>query len=157
MKSLKPQLNILLAAVFAIASSSSLACTMLYQGPFATFAQMQPVIVRARVIAHGDSLHSRADYFEEMTVAVSEVIKGDYSNERIEFFGDTGMSCLRYITLEQFPIGSEHLFILEGSKPRQPLMAVGESSVRIEGDTVHGRDLAEEYAMSLAELLVRVR
>ncbi len=157
MKSFKSRLKILLVVVFAFASSSSLACTMLYQGPFATFAQMQPVIVRARVIAHGESLRNRADYFEEMTVAVSEVIKGDYPNGRIRFFGDTGMSCLSYITLEKYPIDSEHLFILESSKPRQPLLAAGESSVRIEGDTVHGRDLAEQYAMPLAELLVRVR
>ena len=149
--SLKTRCSLLM--LLSLASSSSLACTTLYIGDFLEFSKTQPVIVRATVSSHGAILRINADYFEEMTVTVTGVVKGDFSHDSVVFFGDTGSSCLRYITRAEFPIGSEHLFILESSDSRQPLLVAGESSVRVLGDTILGRDLVEEYSMPLTALL----
>ncbi|PCI74710.1 MAG: hypothetical protein COB20_14710 [SAR86 cluster bacterium] len=157
MKILSLPIRSTLIILIAIAGSSSLACTSIYIGKFQNFSNTQPIVVRATVVIHGESLRSRADYFEEMTVVVTDVIKGDFPYRSFTFFGDTGMSCLRYITREEFQIGSEHLFILQNAEARQPLLVAGESSVRIEGDTIYGRDLFEEYTMPLEELVELVK
>ncbi len=71
------------------------------------------------------------------------------------------MSCLRYITLDDYPVGSEHLFILTNDESLQPLLVCGESSLLINGDTVQGhvRDDSEyrTYELGYDELLERVR
>ena len=78
-----------------------------------------------------------------------------------DFYGDTGMSCLRYITAEDFPLGSEHFFILSDTDAVQPLLVCGESSLRIEGDRVHGQQPGpagwEPYSVPIDLLLASLQ
>ena len=133
----------------------------MYMGVFEEYSKLHPIVVRGTVHEHGDTLPNRSDYFKTMTVTVSETIKGSFPHTAFEFFGDTGMSCLRYITLEDYPIGSEHLFILESEEALQPLMVCGESSVLITQGTIQGhlRDANgyHTYEQDLDEFLTKLR
>ena len=126
-------------------------------GKFQVFAQSHPIVVRGTISKHGDALRINPEYFKDMTIAVTDVVKGDFPHTSFEFYGDTGMSCLRYITADDYPIGSEHLFILSDNSAVQPLMVCGESSVLIQGNTVVGRESFEKYTMKLDELIQLVR
>lgn len=142
-----------LALAAALWASASLACTCVYEGPFTDFAKQHPIIVRGTVQSYGDTLRNHSDRFETMTVTVREIIKGDFPHRQFEFFGDTGMSCLRFITLHDYPIGSEHLFILRDTETVQPLMVCDESSVEIIDNSVHGRVHVPEGIRSYEEAL----
>lgn len=142
-----------LALAAALWTSASLACTCVYEGPFTEFAEQHPIIVRATVQTYGDRLRNYSDRFETMTVTVREIIKGDFPHRQFEFIGDTGMSCLSFITLHDYPIGSEHLFILRDAESVQPLMVCGESSVEIIGGSIHGRVHVPEGIRSYEETL----
>lgn len=161
MKICSRQIKGLLATIAALSFGSSVACTCLYMGAFEEFAQSYRVVVRGTVLGYGEQLPNKSDYFKTMSVSVSESIKGEFAHSEIEFFGDTGMSCLQYITSEDYPIGSEHLFILESEGPVQPLLVCGESSVRIVGDSVEGQILDSgvysPYSKNLDEFLELVR
>lgn len=146
--------------VAALSFGSSVACTCLYMGSFEEFVQEHPIVVRGTVQGHGEQLRNRSSYFETMSIAVSGTIKGYFPHSEFEFIGDTGMSCLRYITSEDYPIGSEHFFILESEEPIQPLMVCGEASVRIMGDIVKGHSLHggySTYEKDLDEFLEKIR
>lgn len=151
----------IIAIAVAVYVSSGFACTCMFAGIFEEFAEQHPIIVRGTVYQHGEILPNNSDYFKTMTIVVSETIKGSFPHTAFEFYGDTGMSCLRYITLDDYPIGSEHLFILESEESLQPLMVCGESSLLIQGDTVQGhvRDASgyHTYELDINELLERVR
>lgn len=155
------QIKGILATIATLSFSSSVACTCLYMGMFEEFVKEHPVVVRGSIQEHGERLPNQIGYFRTMSVAVSETIKGNFAHSEIRFFGDTGMSCLRYITSEDYPIGSEHLFILESEESVQPLMVCGEASVRIVGNSVEGRALDSgiynTYRRNLDEFLELVR
>lgn len=108
--------------VAALSFSTSMACTCLYMSVFEEFAKEHPIVIRVTVQGHGEQLPNQPDYFKTMSVAVAETIKGYFPHTELEFFGETGMSCLRYISLEDYPLGSEHFFILESEESIQPLM-----------------------------------
>lgn len=150
-----------IAIAAALSISSSIACLCVYMGTFEEFSKLHPVIVRGTVYEHGQALRDRPGFFKTMTVTVSDTIKGSFPHTEVEFFGDTGMSCLRYITLEDYPLGSEHLFILESDKSAQPLIVCGESSVLITDSTVQGhmRDANGylTYERDLEEFLDKVK
>lgn len=150
----------ILTVVTAFLYGSSIACTCLYMGTFEEFATEHPVIIKGTVQEYGEQLHNRSGYFQTMSIAVSESIKGSFPHSRLELFGDTGMSCLRYISSEDYPIGSEHLFILESDELVQPLMVCGEASVQITGETVTGHSLHSgyrKYERNLDEFLAQIR
>lgn len=142
-------------------ASGSYACSCAPGGVFEVFAEQHPVIVRGTVLQHGERLPNNSGYFRTMTIGVSNTLKGNFPHSVFEFYGDTGMSCLRYITLDDYPVGSEHLFILASDETLQPLMVCGESSLLINGDTVQGlrRDANGDptYEIDINELLDRVR
>lgn len=149
-------------AIVASASiSSSIACTCMFAGIFEEFAAQHPIVVRGTVYQHGEKLPNNSNYFRTMTIVVSGTIKGNFPHTAFEFYGDTGMSCLRYITPDDYPIGSEHLFILESEESYQPLMVCGESSLLIHGDTAQGhvRDASgyHTYELEINDLLERLR
>ena len=135
-----------------------LACSCLYQGRFAEFANDHPVIVRATVLSLNNPLpFIDRDTYRTMTVRVNEVIRGEPYDGEMVFTGDSGNDCLTYITGSQYAIGSEHLFVTGSLFPEQPLLGCGEPSVRILGDRVTGVDLDRPlqpvYTMALNELL----
>lgn len=150
-----------LAVASTVFASGSYACSCVSAGVFEVFAEQHPIIVRGTVLQHGERLPINSDYFRTMTIGVSNTLKGDFPHSTFEFYGDTGMSCLRYITLDDYPIGSEHLFILASDEALQPLMVCGESSLLINGDTVQGQvrdgNGYRTYEIDLNELLDRVR
>lgn len=155
---MKLALAIAASTVFA---SSSYACSCAPAGVFEVFAEQHPFIVRGTVLQHGEKLPNNSGYFRTMTIGVSNTLKGNFPHSTFEFYGDTGMSCLRYITLDDYPVGSEHLFILASDEVLQPLMVCGESSLLINGDTVQGqrRDANGDptYEIDLSELLDSLR
>lgn len=148
-------------AIAALSFSSALACTCFYAGTFEVFAKQHPIIVRGVVESYGAELPTNAGFFKTMKVSVSDTIKGSFSHSTFEFFGDTGMSCLRYITRQDFPIGSEHFFLLEDDDTSQPLMSCGEASVAIHGDSIRGNVIGEneyiDYEMGVEEFIKKVR
>lgn len=153
--------KLILTVLAAFAINTSFACMCVNLGSFEEFATLHPIIVRGSVREYGEALPNGSGYFNTMTIEVSETIKGDFPHLVFQFYGDTGMSCLRYITAEDYPLGSEHLFILESGNSLQPLMVCGESSVRIVGTTVRGHTLDENgyqiYEKALEEVLNQVR
>lgn len=150
-----------LSIASTVFASGSYACSCAPGGGFEVFAEQHPVIVRGTVLQHDERLPNNSDYFRTMTISVSNTLKGDFPHSTFEFYGDTGMACLRYITLDDYPVGSEHLFILASDDALQPLMVCGESSLLINGDTVQGRSRDTNgygtYEIDLNELLDRVR
>jgi len=142
--SLETKATIIIVA--ALSFGSSLACSCHYMGVFEEFVKEHPIVVRGTVQKHGEQLRDQSSSFKTMSIVVSETIKGNFPHSEFEFFGDTGMSCLRYITLENYPVGSEHFFILESEEFNQPLMVCGESSVLIMGDIVKGYSLHGGYS-----------
>jgi hypothetical protein len=148
-------------ALILLTAGSAFACSCLYVGPFEVYSRNYPIVVRGTVMDHGETLSINSDYFATMGIEVNEIVKGDYPHDAFDFYGDTGMSCLRYITAEDFPLGSEHFFILSDTNALQPLLVCGESSVRIEDSTVLGREPGANgyvtYEMSVDEFLARVR
>ncbi|KKO10923.1 hypothetical protein LCGC14_0024060 [marine sediment metagenome] len=150
-----------LVVVATLFASASFACTCIFSGAFEVFAEQHPVIVRGKVLQHGERIPNNSGYFKTMTIVVSDTLKGSFPYSTFEFYGDTGMSCLRYITLDDYPVGSEHLFILASDESLQPLMVCGESSLLINGDTVQGRVRDGggygTYELNLGELMERVR
>lgn len=151
----------MLVTMAALFFSSSFACTCLYMGTFEEFVKEHPIVVRGTVKEHGEELATQPGYFKTMSVVVSESIKGSFPHSELQFIGDRGMSCLRYITLEDYPVGSEHLFILESEESTQPLMVCGEASVRIRGNSVEGYSLDDgsysAYERNLDEFLELIR
>lgn len=147
--------------VAALSMSASFACMCIFAGIFEEFAEQHPIIVRGTVLEHGEELPNISDSFKTMTVFVTNTVKGNFPHTTFDFYGDTGMSCLRYIALNDYPIGSEHLFILESDEPLQPLMVCGESSLLINGNIVQGHIReASGYRtdeVDLNELLERLR
>lgn len=112
MSVLSPSMKLVLAVTSSLVMSGSFACMCIYAGTFEEFADQHPFIVRGTVTQHGERLPNISGYFKTMTIAVSNTHKGNFPHTTFEFYGDTGMSCLRYITGADYPIGSEHLFIL---------------------------------------------
>ena len=161
MKILSSSMKTALAVTATLFMSASFACTCMYAGVFEVFAEQHPIIVRGTVRQHGERLPNNSRYFKTMTIGVSNTLKGNFPHDTFEFYGDTGMSCLRYITLDDYPVGSEHLFILSSDESLQPLMVCGESSLLINGNTVQGhtQDASgyRTYEMDLNELLDQVR
>ena len=151
----------LVLAIVALSVNTASATTCLYAGTFEVFAKKHPIIVRATVESYGSLVPNRNDVFRTMKVTVSETIKGVFPHSTFEFFGDTGMSALRYITRYDFLIGSEHFFVLEDDDAIQPLMGCGEASVVIHGDSVQGNRLGENgyevYEMGVGEFILKVR
>ncbi len=145
----------------AIAISSSYACTCFYQGVFLEYAEAHPIVVRGTISGYGEPLRNDETYYESMTVAVNSVVKGTYPHRRIEFQGDTGMSCLRYVTERDYPIGSEHFFIVSDQAVQQPLLVCGEGSVLLTGERIEGRNppgSAElTYSIALADFLAALK
>ena len=150
----------LVLAIVALSVNTASATTCLYAGTFEVFAKKHPIIVRATVDSYGSLVPNRTDVFRTMKVTVSETIKGVFPHSTFEFFGDTGMSALRYITRQDFPIGSEHFFLLEGDGISQPLMVCGEASVAIHGDSIHGNKINENqyevYELGVEEFIQKV-
>lgn len=151
----------LLLAVLTLFANPASATTCFYAGTFEVFAKKHPIIVRAVVDSYGSLVPNHADVFRTMKVNVSETIKGSFPHSTFQFFGDTGMSALRYITRQDFPIGSEHFFLLEDDDAFQPLMGCGEASVGIHGDSVQGHTLGENgyevYEMGVGEFIQKVK
>lgn len=148
-------------AFAALSVSAAIACTCFYAGTFEVYAKQHPIIVRGVVESYEAELRTISGIFKTMKVSVSDTIKGSFPHSTFEFFGDTGMSCLRYITRQDFPIGSEHFFILEDNDVSQPLMVCGEASVAIHGETIQGHTLGENryevYEMGVEEFINKVR
>lgn len=148
-------------ALSALSVSTAIACTCFYAGTFEVFAKQHPIIVRGVVESYGAELPTNAGIFKTMKVTVSDTIKGSFPHTSFEFFGDTGMSCLRYITRQDFPIGSEHFFLLEDDDTSQPLMSCGEASVAIYGDAIQGHAIGEDgnevYEIGVEEFINKVR
>lgn len=113
MKVISLKVKGIVATLIALSTSFSFACMCIFMGAFADFSKLHPNVVRGTVIGYGEELQNQSNYFKTMTVTVTESIKGAYPHDEVRFRGDTGMSCLRYITRDDYPIGSEHLFILE--------------------------------------------
>lgn len=151
----------LVLAIVALSANTASATSCIYAGTFEVFAKKHPIIVRATVDSYGSLVPNRADVLRTMKVTVSETIKGAFPHSTFEFFGDTGMSALRYITRYDFPIGSEHFFLLEDDGISQPLMVCGEASVVIHGDSVQGNRLGENgyevYEMGVEEFIQKIR
>lgn len=149
--------RVLVAVTAALSMSSSLACSCFYAGVFDEYSRQQPIVVRGTVAEHGAQLRNRSGVFATMTVDVSDSVKGCFPHARFQFEGDTGKSCLRYITDNDYPIGSEHLFILASEESFQPLMSCGESSVLIKGDKAEGHLMDvngyRTYEVDLEELV----
>jgi hypothetical protein len=152
--------NLFPVLALLLATGGAFACSCFYVGTFDVYSRHYPIVVRGTVTDHGETLSINSDYFATMGIEVNERVKGDYPHDAFDFYGDTGMSCLRYITAEDFPLGSEHFFILSDTNALQPLLVCGESSVRIEGNTVHGQELGPDgytpYAMPVDEFLSRL-
>ena len=148
-------------ALAALSVSTAIACTCFYAGTFEVYSKQHPIIVRGVVESYGVELSTNPGIFKTMKVSVSDTIKGSFSHHSFEFFGDTGMSCLRYITRQDFPIGSEHFFLLEDDDISQPLMSCGEASVAIHGDSIQGHAIGENeyimYEMGVEEFINKVR
>lgn len=151
----------LVLAIVALSVNTASATSCIYAGTFEVFAKKHPIIVRAVVDSYGTLVPNHADVFRTMKVTVSETIKGSFPHSTFEFFGDTGMSALRYITRQDFPIGSEHFFLLEDDDLSQPLMVCGEASVAIHGDSIRGNAIGENgyivYEMGVEEFIQKVR
>ena len=148
-------------ALAALSVTTAIACTCFYAGTFEVYAKQHPIIVRGVVESYGAELPTNAGIFKTMRVSVSDTIKGSFPHTTFEFFGDTGMSCLRYITRQDFPIGSEHFFLLEDDDASQPLMVCGEASVAIHGDSIQGNMISENeyvvYEMDVEGFIQKVR
>lgn len=141
----------------ALASGNVMACSCAHMGIFHEYAGLHPIVIRGTVVGYGSTLRINENYFGTMVVAVDEVIKGSLTFKAVEFYGDTGMSCLRYISEDQYPPGSEHLFILQADTERQPLLGCGEVSVVIDGDRIIGSSPGtggySAYEMALEDLI----
>ena len=148
-------------ALAALSVTTAIGCTCFYAGTFEVYAKQHPIIVRGVVESYGPELPTNAGIFKTMKVSVSDTIKGSFPHSTFEFFGDTGMSCLRYITRQDFPIGSEHFFLLEDYDASQPLMVCGEASVAIHGDSIQGNMISENeyvvYEMGVEEFIQKIR
>ncbi|MGJ8690490.1 MAG: hypothetical protein ACSHXZ_13335 [Gammaproteobacteria bacterium] len=145
-----------------LSMGTSFACMCFFSGIFEDYADQHPIVIRGTVTQHGEELPNiSTGYFRTMKIDVSGTIKGSFPHTTFEFYGDTGMSCLRYISLRDFPVGSEHLFILRSDESLQPLMSCGESSLLILGDTVQGyvqeASGYNTYELGLEELIGRLQ
>ena len=149
----------ILAMIIALSSTYAMACSCFYGGKFQEYSASFPIVVRGTVSSYGDTLRNREGYFSTMYIDVSDVVKGDFSSNHVELQGDTGMSCFKFITNSQFPIGSEHLFLITNNQTTQPLWGCGESSVRIIGDFAEGIDGNGTgfYRIKLEELVDLIR
>lgn len=155
------QLAFVVSVSFLLSPLTTMACSCIYGGVFAEYSTAAETIVRATITGYGPELSSIDNYYETMRVEVNDVIKGDLSQKVITIYGDTGMSCLSYITAEKYPLGSEHLIALPDNSDFQPLGApippkgCGEASVRVNGDQVEGVDLLNRgaYFYELGEFI----
>ena len=161
MKTLSIHFRLLTSILVFASSGIAIACSCLYGGKFEEFSQTNPIIVRASISHYGNELRINTDYFENMVVKVSEVVKGELPHGDLVLQGDTGMSCSYYITVNRFPIGNEYLFSLTGSESVQMLPGCGESSVLINGAFVEGVELTDSgydnYRIQLEEFIERIR
>lgn len=111
-------------------SQPALACTCSDGGDFAEFSADLPIVVRAKIVSHGDSLPFNSNQYQDMGVEIVEVVKGTYPNRVLTLVGDSGMSCLNPINRSKYPLGSEHFIALLNTEEKQGLLGCGESSVR---------------------------
>ena len=146
--------------LLAFLPTIALACTCFYQGEFIEYSRSHPIVIKGRVAFHGQQLRNRENTFTSMLIEVSEVIKGSLDERTVELEGDRGMSCLQYITAEQFPIDSEHLFLLSSAQPVQGLGVCGETSVRVNNGIVEGMSRTSQgmqsYELPLEDVIERI-
>lgn len=140
--------------LFMFSSQAAYACSCAYIGSFINYTKNGGV-VRATIKEFGLKLSNGSTFYESMTVEVSQVIKGEYSEREITFLGDRGFNCRAYVDSERFKIGSEHLISLSNNDPIQPLGGCGESAVLIKDGKVHGEELInnkfESYSITLQD------
>ena len=140
-------------------ASLTFACTCLDRGKFKKYSKEQTV-VRATVINYGPKLSHGKTLYATMKVTVSEVIKGSYEFDSINFTGDPGHLCLTYIDSDIYSLGSEHLFIASSVGVDQGLAGCGEVSVSIADGKIHGawwhREKWSEYSMDYDKFIRKI-
>lgn len=97
-----------LVALFLGAPALAQACSCATGAPFSEASARSPLIVRARVLEHGDFLDRRLA--TSMTVEVQQVLKGEMRGRRMKVWGDPGNLCRPYIS--KFPVGTQWLLAL---------------------------------------------
>lgn len=159
MNSLAKIIQLACIVTVVLSSSYAIACSCRYGGKFEVYSSSNPIVVRGTILSYGTELRNDDRFFETMTIEISDVVKGTIQHSRIELQGDTGVSCFKYISLNAYPIGSEHLFSLRSTEQLQPLWGCGESSIRIKGSVAEGFDRNERgfYNIDLDELIGRIK
>ncbi len=156
-------LRILSMLLVTMGAQQAFACSCMDMGRFAEFSRHSPNVARITVIAHGKKFNCGQECSDTMSVAVNEVIRGDVPIKELTLYGDTGMSCLTYIDLKTYPIGSEHLIILQDSESLQPLLGCGEPTVAIVDNTVVGKERDDRtgqyssYRLSLDQFIKNLK
>jgi len=115
----------------------------MYAGEFKEFAKGQTV-VKGIVESLGSKLEHDEGLHATMKVSIRELIKGSYPYKSVNLMGDPGYMCLTYIDSKEYPIGSEHLFILFSQDKEQGLAGCGEVSVSISSGKIHGTKLTDK-------------
>lgn len=140
---------------------SAKACTCADAGQFSEYAKLLPNVIRATVLNFGNELANRPDYYENIKVEATEVVRGQINTMNLTLLGDSGMSCFKFITRSQFEIGNEYLFLLQNAGGTQGLWGCGESFLLIDGDKAVGRSrkfgVPRKYSIDLKNLYQLLR
>ena len=94
--------------VFLAWPATAQACRCATDAPFEEASQAKPIIVRARVLAHGDVTGGIAT---SMTLGIAQVLKGEVRGPRMKVWGDPGNLCRPYVS--RFPVGTEWIFAID--------------------------------------------
>lgn len=136
------RLVLLILSLGLMPAQTSHGCSCFNGGKFTKYSESAS-IVRGAIQRHGPQFVFENNSYPTMTVLVSEVVRGNYSNSNIVFIGDSGVDCFAPITANIYPINSEHLFAVFAQSEQQVLNGCGEVSVSIVDGEVNGGFLRE--------------
>ena len=130
--------SVLLSLVLLIVAPIADACSCGFDGGrFWKFSE-GGTVAKGTVTAISDLPEEGDPAHPTMTVAIDDVVTGSFSHDVVVLEGDRGWDCLKYVGGQEYPIGSEHLFILLDDDLVQGLFVCGETSVRIREGRVYG-------------------
>ena len=119
--------TLLISSLFFLYSLPALACSCVWAGKFSDVSQNTPLIVRGRVQHYGPALPHGENLYENMTIDIVDIVRGQYEHQTLKILGDPGYLCRPYISSSTFPVEGEFLFALQ--QPQQqtvPLSGCGE-------------------------------
>ena len=123
-----------------VSAAAAYACDCFLHPKFADISH-EVLIIRGTVQSHGTKPIDEEHSYPTMLISVEEVIRGEYSYEKVELLGDPGWECLASLDPSVFAVGEEFLFALGSEDFQQGLGGCAETYVNIDAGVIHGEYL----------------